>query len=215
MGRESQITEPLVGGPKTDVDGMSLTAGASAMAEAVFTMPEALHVQGAYVVWEGMQEGDYAWVAVTHPASAGNLGALAVSGQASVTVGAGLGPYYNPLIGAKYLEVWNLLGAIQEVRRIASVAGDVVILESNLDGTYDTTHATRARYDGFSPVRGARGIDGGARLLGSNSFLLRNELAVTELIPTGLLLSGRLKTTAALGTRKLALNFFFRKPFVV
>jgi hypothetical protein len=200
------------------MDGVALTATVvtdPAFASADYVMSEALHIQGVTAMWDGMEVGDYAWVAAVHPPSIGTLGAQADAGQANVTVGAGLGVYYDPVNGAKYLEVWTAAGEIKEVRRILSRAGDVVTLESNLVGTYDATHVAKARYDGFSPVRGSHGIDGGARLVGAHGLDHRNEFAITAPVPVGMILSLRFKTGSVVGTRRLALNFYFRKLFAV
>lgn len=216
MGTPVANIEPLVGGPKTDMDGVALSATVvtdPVFASVDYVMPEALHIQGVEASWTNMEVGDYAWVAVIHPSSIATIGAPANAGQPDVQVGAGCGAFYDPANGAKYLEVWTAAaGEIKEVRRIASVAGDVVTLATSLAGSYDGMYVTKARYDGFSPVRGVYGIDGGARLIGSSSLSHRNELAMTAAIPAGLVLSLRLKTGAVVGTRRLALNYYFRKP---
>lgn len=203
--------KPKVGGQKMDFDGVSLSVGADAWGKVDYSMPEAYHFQGALLSWGDCALGDYGWVCLTHPATGGNLGAEAASGQANVTVATGTGAYFDPVNGASYLEVWDSSGNLKEVRKIASVSGDVVALDSNLQGTYDTTHKAIARLDGHSPVRGTHGLDAGIRLFGTSHYQIDNALDITNPIPAGLTLSIRVRTTADAGTRKVAVSFIFRK----
>jgi len=213
-GGISQVMQltPEVGGMKTDTDGIVISVGASAFAHAMYSVPEAFHVQGTVVCWTGFKAGDYGWLAVVNPLGDGDLGATANSGQADVTVATGKGPYFDPANGGAYLEIWDSSGEIKEVRKIASVAGDVVTLASNLSAAYDTSHVAKVRVDGFAPVRGAAGIDGGFRLVGSSVVQIKNDHGITNALSAGLTLCMRVFTGSAAGTRELALNFIFRKP---
>jgi hypothetical protein len=124
-----------------------------------------------------------------------------------------LSPYFNPAAGASYLEFWSADGStIIECRKIESLSGNVVTLDSDIAVTHVVNEYVKARYDGFSPVRGTHGIDGGYRLLGSGQEMIRNEVAVTNLIAAGLLLCARLICGSETGQRHLGINFIFRKP---
>ena len=202
-------TKPQVGGMKTDADGIEITAGASAMAEACYALGEDYHIQGVTLTWQGCKFGDYGWLAVLLPAAEGVLGAQANAAQADVTVAAGKGPYFA---AASYLEIWTAGSELKEVVKIASVAGDVVTLASNLSATYDATHVAKARVDGFAPVRGTTGLDGGFKLLGAGTVNFENRQGVTEKIPAGTELCLRLFTSVVTGTREAVMNFRFRKP---
>lgn len=201
--------EPEIGKRKTDVDGVNVSATASSWGTGLYTLPEDYHLQGLECQWQNMQLGDYAFMAMYHPGGTGALGATASSGQKDVTVGSGKGAYYA---AASYLEIWDSSGNLKECRAVASVSGDVVTLESNLVGSYDTTHVAWARVNGHSPVRGTYGIDGGKRLIGTTHMMLRNEVEITDVIPAGLVIAVRLSTTEEAATRKMAVNFIFRKP---
>lgn len=199
-----------IGGPKTDIDGVSLSAIATEQKRAEYSMPEALHLQGVLLTWTGCQPGDYGWIAVIHPSGDAALAIAANAGLASVTLPTGLGAVYT---AAAYMEFWEPDNSkIREVRKIASVANDVVTLASNLAQTHAIGINIRARVDGFSPVRGANGIDGGLRLLNSGRMLIENQNGMTALISAGLLLSARLIASSVVGARELAVNYRFRKP---
>jgi len=210
--RTVEIT-PVAGGSKMDVDGVFLSAIAGAWARADYTMPESLHVQGVYAHWKNCLGGDYAWIVVTHPQLA-TPAVQADAGQADVNVGApALAAVFDPTNGARYLEFWNAADdTLIEVVKIASVSGSVVTLASNLQETHATDVTLRARFDGFSPVRGTHGLDGGFRLLNSATMLLRNEIGITAILPAGLILSLRLRTSVVVGAREMAVSYIFRKP---
>lgn len=202
----------VIGGMKTDIDGVVLTAAAGEHKRADYAMPESLYLQGAQVQWRGCQLGDRGWIALIHPSSQGGLATDAALGAVTVDVGA-LAPYYDPLNGARYIEFWSAdESQIIEVAKIASVAGSVVTLVSALASAHPMTERIKARFDGFSPVRGGHGLDGGMRVLNDYTMLLRNEAQVTAIIPAGMILSARFIASAAVATRELAVNFIFRKP---
>lgn len=204
--------DPVIGGMKSDVDYVILSATASQHKKADYSLGEDYHIQGLQFQWASCQLGDYAWLAVIHPASQGSPAIEATSGQATVDVGASLAPYYNPANGAAYIEFWNAADdTIIEVRKIQSISGNVITLASNLSNTHPTTEKIKARYDGFSPVRGTDGISGGFALLGNGRELIRNEHGVTSEILAGLILSVRLICNSTAATRELAINFLFRK----
>jgi len=208
--RSVEIT-PVAGGSKMDIDGHGLTATADQWGRVDYTMSEALHVQGVHAQWKGTFLGDYAWIAVTHP-TVGNPAVQADAAQADVDMGA-YSAVFDPANGAKYMEFWSADDVtLLEVRRIASISGTVLTLDSNLQLTHATDVNVRARYDGFSPVRGTHGLDGGFRLLNSGEMLLRNEIGITNAIPAGLNLSLRVRTAADVGERSVAISYIFRKP---
>jgi hypothetical protein len=206
---------PRTGGSKMDIDGVAVSAAADEWNHADYLMPEDLHVQGVHAQWQNTHLGDYAWIVVLHPSSEGAPAAEAASGQAVVDMGPALAPYYDPAAGAKYMEFWDETGGtpvLKEVRKIASRSGDEITLDSNLAETHPVTETVRARFDGFSPVRGTHGIEGGFCLLNAGEMLLRNEIGITNIIPANMLLCVRMKTTSTAGTRELAVSFIFRKP---
>lgn len=205
--------EPVKGGMKSDVDCVILAATASQHKRADYSLGEDYHIQGLQFQWTSCQLGDYAWLVIIHPASQGSPAAEATSGQATVDVGSSLAAYYTPANGASYIEFWNAADdTIIEVRKIQSISGNVITLASNLSNTHPTTEKIKARFDGFSPVRGADGISGGLTLLGSGREIIRNEVGVTAKISAGLIISVRLICTSAAGSRELGVNFLFRKP---
>jgi len=212
-GPDTVSIEPIIGGQKMDVDGVSFSAAADVWHSEVYVMPEPLHVDGLPANWKHCLPGDYAWIVVIHPQSA-SPDVQANSGQTDVTLAnSGLADVFDPANGAKYMEFWNGT-ALVEVVKIASRSGAVITLASNLQETHATGITLHARYDGFAPVRGTHGLDGGFRLLNSDSMLLRNEIGITAAIPAGLHLCARLRTTTAAGTRDFTINYIFRKPAV-
>ena len=205
--------KPLIGGMKTDIDGVFLSGTASQHVRADYSMPEDLHLQGAKVRWKNASLGDIGWLAVIHPSSQGSPAVQANSAQADVDVGASLAPYYDPANGARYMEFWNAADdTIIEVVKILSRAGNVVTLASNLAETHPITENIKARYDGFSPVRGTHGLDGGMRLLSNGVENFHNNLGITNKISTGLIVSVRMILTSDVSTRDMTVNYKFRVP---
>lgn len=215
-GPKSVEQTPVIGGPKTDLDGLGLEVADGKWGYAEYSVPAAMHIQGVWAKWVNAELGDYAWIVLIHPGGTGNPAAEAAAGQKDVDVGAGLIGVYDPAAGAKYIEFWDETGSepvLKEIAKVASVSGNVVTCAANLAATHPVTEMIRARYDGYSPVRGGSGdILGGLRLLGDSEFMLRNESGMTNAVPAGLILALRVKAAVAsrANALKLVLNFIFR-----
>lgn len=206
-----------IGESKTDFDGVWIGAQpADKWGYVDYAMPEDYHISGVSVQWKGMFAGDYAWLAVIHPSGTGSPAVQANAGQATIDMGATLAPYYDPASGAAYLEVWDETGAdpiLKEVRKIVSKAGNVITVDANFANNVLVTWKIRARYNGFSPVRGTDGVEGGLPMLGDSSFIYQNTNHVTSKITAGLVLSARLRTVADVGNRDFVVGVIFRKPW--
>ncbi len=117
---------------------------------------------------------------------------------------------YDPAVGATSIEFWNAADTeVLEVAKIISRSGDILTLESNLSLTHPVTESIKARYGGFSPVRGTEGIDGGIRTLGTAEFLFSDGLTGSIKIPKGFILSARYISSGVGGSRELSLNYRF------
>jgi len=131
----------------------------------------------------------------------------------TITVPAPKAPYYAPANGADSIEFWSAdWTTLIEVVLIASLSGTTLTLQKALNNDHAIGENIRVRVGRFVPVRGPNGMDGGFKLLGTNAILLQHENDVTDIIPTGLLLSVILITTADAGNRALAVNFILREP---
>lgn len=212
-GAPGDTLDPRVGGPKQDLDGVSLSASESSWTKADYNIPEDYHLQGVHAQWQNGKLGDYVWLAVIHPLSQGVVAVTAAVAATTVDVGAALAPYYNPVNGAAYIEFWdNAETVLHEVRKIVSVSGNVVTFSPGLAAERNTTVKIKARYSGFSPIRGIDGVDGGLRILNGGEFMFYNELAITDKLLANLIMSVRLRTVSAVGLRELVCNPIFRKP---
>jgi len=79
----------------------------------------------------------------------------------------------------------------------------------------DTSINVKARYGSFSPCRGENLLEGGIPFHCENGvFSLKQVYAVTAIIPPGMIISSRVKTTSDIGTRCVTVSFLFRSPVV-
>ena len=171
-------------------------------------------MQGAFIGYQNFDCEDCLTLSMINPSGDTNPAAEAASGQADVNVGA-YAPYYDPLNGAESIEFWNAANTqLLEVVRIDSRDGNVITLKNNLALTHGTSENIRVRIASYTRPRGTYGLDGGVKLIGDGTWNVYNEMAVTAAIPANIHVCLWLKTSsAATGTRKLAVTFTIRKNY--
>jgi len=203
------VVEERIGGYGTVVTGLGISGGPSATHKAELTMLCAAHLQGAFLLFDGFDLDDRGHLALINPAGDSSLQAAADEGATEISVEAAKAPYYAPANGAAQVEFWDD-DALVEQQPLASVSGSTVTLGAPLSQALASGIVTRVRIGGYTPVSGDDGLAGGVRLLGAGQLVIKNEFGVSEEIPQGMVVAGRIKTSSAEGTRKLALDYIFR-----
>jgi hypothetical protein len=200
---------------RAQVDGHSLEATADSWAYDDYVLPTDLHLNEAVVVHDGFFAGDYAFPCIINPAGDCQLAQSEVQGETTIHLAAGKAVWFDPAFGAQHIEFWdNGMTELFEVHPIISAdpTPDTVLISGGLVAARDTTVKVRVRYGSFCPVRGADGTEGGLVGIGRERFEVRQPYSMTSLIPAGMIISARMKTTADVGTRKLTTTYIFRTP---
>lgn len=196
---------------RTIIDGHQTTIGTDTWDRQDYALPGNYHLQGTRLAWSATEVGDYVNLAILHQSSENSLASPASSGTTEVDVGA-YSAYYDPANGAEYLEVWDASNAVpQEIHAIDRLVGDVVHLKTTLIDDLETDEKIWACHGTFSPIRGTDGLAGGYFMLKEGTFVIRNQHSMTPVLPTGRILSSRVRTVAAGATRSFVCNYVFRE----
>jgi len=195
-----------------ELDGIEFSAVASKWVKADYTLPTPLHVQEAWLYWKNAQLGDYGQMWVVHPASEVNLAEAAAEGATQVNVGP-YSPYFDPLAGAWCIAFWNSAeDELLEVHEITEVVGPLVKFTGSLIAARGTDVKVKTYLNGYQVVRGAAGISGGTRMIGTDHQHIMNPYSISALVPAGLKISIVVHTSAVEGTREFCTNLMFRTP---
>lgn len=206
------------GGMKSLLDGVYAQFSESSWARVDYIMPGSYHIQGLRVRWKNASTGDYGYLCVINPINGNgyvNPSVAVVATDTTVDLGdAAVAANFDPANGAVSMEFWSDDDStLVECRGIASVSGTVVTLTDATTSAHTTSARIRCILDRFSPIRGTDGISSGFHLLaGDGVENIRSESNYTDLIPVGVILSARFKTTSGVGQREITINYRFREP---
>lgn len=197
------------------IDGIGFQATADKWVKHDYSLPVALHIQEAWIIFKDCKLGDYGMMTIIHPSSEVNLAESASQGATQVNVGAANAPYFDPDNGAKYIAFWNAAeDELLEAHAITGVSGALVTIVDGLAAARDTTVKVKARYGGYTIPRGTNLLEGGFFLLNSEALHIQNPYSLSDEIAAGMKIAYRVKTTDVTGTRSFVVNMLFRTPIV-
>lgn len=195
------------------IDGIAFSTTAGVWSHVPLQLPQALHIQEAFLEWDGCKFGDYGFIVAIHPSGCTNLKASASQGATTVNVGAAYAPYYNPANGKRSIEFWNSdEDNLLEVRTVTGVSGAEVSFTPGLAAARDTSVLVKPVFGRYGPIRGANGNEGGFRMVTGGRVTINNPYSISAKLPAGFLICVRVKTSSEAGTRMFAVNFLFREP---
>lgn len=202
-----------IGSHRAQVDGLSSDLDPNEWAVLDYMLPAPLHLQVAEANWMECHAGDYMAVVLVHPLGDTTLQAATLVDDTVINVGASKAPYYNPAIGCQWIEFWNSdFTELYEMRPVASISGAEVTLTEGVAFAHPTTVNVRAVFNSFVPIRGANNIEAGLRIVGSGSFVVENTHTMTDIIPAGMCIAVKIRTTIGGTKREFGVNFIFREP---
>lgn len=206
--------ELLVGERDSDLDGCETPLILGGWARACFALTANSHLAFAHSKSYRCLPGDLGTTVLIHPAGRLLLAVEVSQGASSFDAGAQAAVY----AACERVEFWAGPGDTEDLLAcygVASVDGTTVNLSSPVVDTIPAGSQAVSVIRSYSPLRGSKGLDGGARFIGTQTEQLGNPGEISALIPAGLEIGIRLfaKTSRAAGAEcALALTTMLRGP---
>jgi hypothetical protein len=208
-----------VGPHKAKPAGHYLSAPQGQWSESDFLVPEDLHLQEAWSMWEDAELGDFLRVDLVNPSTRVTVNAAANAGENVIDVGTtDLGGGYlfgNLFVASTYgvdtvwIEVWNStrddLIEVAEVSNV-NVAAGLVAIVGTLVNAVPADAIVTARFGSFNPPQV------GFYTLGSGDYRVPNQHTMTGVFPKDTCVSLRYKAVGGGVTRKIVCNYLWREP---
>lgn len=212
--------EPQVGLVHTLFDRVEVTCNAAdSMAWSAYSVVDPFYLEGVNIQWHNCEHGDYVHGALLNAAGKADLNAdLVISDTEVFLPDNGTINYYHPTAaGATHLEIHSDNDAeILEVIPISSVdiPANKIVLATGVASAYTSGKKLYPRVNGFHPVRGTHGTDGGFGVVGSNTFDYTDKNNLSNLVNAGLLFYMAIQTGSGTGTRSAVMNIIGRQKLV-
>jgi len=178
----------LVGERASFLDGCATPEITSGWARASFPLMQDAHVAFAHAQPFGCLPGDKAQTVTIHPGARKTLGAAIAQGSASFDC-TGQEAFFTACVAEGYVEVWDGTGDTAELLcalKLSGVSGSVASFAANTPIEIPSGAQLVGVLKSYSPLRGALGLEGAARFVGTIGTKLGNPGEVSLPVPAGI-----------------------------